>query len=204
MRSICQSPHSRLRRQCGVIDDVTARAVNIAGFQFITLIRHLTHNRASGCNFINPALTTSVAKSATRGPVKHPNNYNRASGCNFNNLTLTTSVAKSATWGKPMNPRGINRRAVADSAIKVIRVLYAIIGAVVVRGLRFAHPRLSPVGECRRVHVLHVAMSSSWQVRFSMSSGVRERGFGRIAIHPCRRLIIDAMAIRPHIILSGA
>ena len=39
-------------------------------------------------------------------------------------LTLTTSVAKSATWGKPMNPRGINRRAVADSAIKVIRILY--------------------------------------------------------------------------------
>ena len=38
-------------------------------------------------------------------------------------LTLTTSVAKSATWGKPMNPRGINRGAVADSAIKVIRVL---------------------------------------------------------------------------------
>ena len=53
-----------------------------------------------------------------------------------------------------MNPRGINRRAVADSAIKVIRVLYAIIGAVVVRGLRFAHPWLSPVGECLRVHVL--------------------------------------------------
>ena len=85
LRSICQSPHSRLRRQCGVIDDVTARAVNIAGFQFITLIRHLTHNRASGCNFINPALTTSVAKSATWGPVKHPNNYNRASGCRFSN-----------------------------------------------------------------------------------------------------------------------
>ena len=38
-------------------------------------------------------------------------------------LTLTTSVAKSATWGKPMNPRGINRGAVAESAIKVIRVL---------------------------------------------------------------------------------
>ena len=53
-----------------------------------------------------------------------------------------------------MNPRGINRRAVADSAIKVIRVLHAIIGAVVVRGLRFAHPWLSPVGECLRVHVL--------------------------------------------------
>ena len=36
--SILLSPHSRLRRQCGVIDDVTARAVNIAGFQFITFI----------------------------------------------------------------------------------------------------------------------------------------------------------------------
>ena len=106
----------------GLKKTVTARAVNIAVFQIITLIRHLTHNRASGCN--------------------------------FNNLTLTTSVAKSATWGKPMNPRGINRRAVGDSAIKVIRVLYAIIGAVVVRGLRFAHPWLSPVGECLRVHVL--------------------------------------------------
>ena len=106
LRSICQSPHSRLRRQCGVIDDVTARAVNIAGFQFITLIRHLTHNRASGCNFINPA--------------------------------LTTSVAKSATWGKPMNPRGINRGAVAESAIKVIRVLSGrqFRGSSVVRGLR--------------------------------------------------------------------
>ena len=36
--SILLSPHSRLRRQCGVIDNVTARAVNIAGFQFITFI----------------------------------------------------------------------------------------------------------------------------------------------------------------------
>ena len=38
-------------------------------------------------------------------------------------LTLTASVAMPATWGKPMNPRGINRGAVADSAIKAIRVL---------------------------------------------------------------------------------
>ena len=85
---------------------VTAHAVNINGFQFITLIRHLTHNRASGCNINNPA--------------------------------LTASAAQPATWGKPINPRGINRGAVADSAIKVIRVLdgrhYR--GAVVVRGLR--------------------------------------------------------------------
>ena len=90
---VLPSPHSRLRRQCGVIYNVTARAVNIAGFQFITLIRHLTHNRASGCNINNLTLTTSVAKSATWGPVKHPNNYNRG--------------------------------AVADSAIKGIRVLFS-------------------------------------------------------------------------------
>ena len=32
------SPHSRLRRQCRVIDDVTARAVNIAGYQMVTAI----------------------------------------------------------------------------------------------------------------------------------------------------------------------
>ena len=61
------SPHSRLRRQCGVMQVVTARAVNITGFQFITFIRHLTYNRASGCNFNNPLLTASVAKSATWG-----------------------------------------------------------------------------------------------------------------------------------------
>ena len=42
-------------------------AVNIAGYQFITFIRHLTYNRASGCNFNNPLLTASVAKSATWG-----------------------------------------------------------------------------------------------------------------------------------------
>ena len=103
---VLPSPHSRLRRQCGVIYNVTARAVNIAGFQFFTLIRHLKHNRASGYNINNPA--------------------------------LTASEAMPATWGKSMSPRGINRGAVADSAIKVIRVLdgrhYR--GAVVVRGLR--------------------------------------------------------------------
>ena len=37
-----------------------------------------------------------------------------------------------------------------------------------------------------------------------MCSGVRKRGFGRFAIRPYRRMIIDAMAIRPHINLSGA
>ena len=36
--SICQSPHSRLRRQYGVIHNVTARAVNIAGNQMVTII----------------------------------------------------------------------------------------------------------------------------------------------------------------------
>ena len=60
-----------------VIDDVTARAVNIAGFQFITLIRHLTHNRASGCNINNLTLTTSVAKSATWGKPMNPRGINR-------------------------------------------------------------------------------------------------------------------------------
>ena len=66
-----RSPHSRLRRQCGVIYNVTARAVNIAGFQFFTLIRHLKHNRASGCNFNNPMLTASEAEPATWGkPIK--------------------------------------------------------------------------------------------------------------------------------------
>ena len=30
-----RSPHSRLWRQCGVIDDVTARAVNITDFQYV-------------------------------------------------------------------------------------------------------------------------------------------------------------------------
>ena len=29
------SPHSRLRRQCGVIEDVTARAVNITDYQMV-------------------------------------------------------------------------------------------------------------------------------------------------------------------------
>ena len=62
-----RSPHSRLRRQCGVIYNVTARAVNIDGFQFITLIWHPTLNRASGCNLNNLALTTSRAQSATWG-----------------------------------------------------------------------------------------------------------------------------------------
>ena len=71
------SPHSRLRRQCGVIDAVTARAVNIAGYQFITLIRHLTHNRASGCNINNLTLTTSEAKSATWGKPMNPRGINR-------------------------------------------------------------------------------------------------------------------------------
>ena len=47
-------------------------------------------------------------------------------------------------------------------------------------------------------------MSSSWQVRHPISSGFRESGFGRMPYAPYRRLIIDAMAIRPHIILSGA
>ena len=37
-----------------------------------------------------------------------------------------------------------------------------------------------------------------------MSSGFRKRGFERMPYAPYRRLIIDAMAIRPHIILSGA
>ena len=32
------SPHSRLRRQYGVIHNVTARAVNIAGNQMLTII----------------------------------------------------------------------------------------------------------------------------------------------------------------------
>ena len=36
--SILLSPHSRLRRQCGVIKAVTAHAVNIAGNQGDTLI----------------------------------------------------------------------------------------------------------------------------------------------------------------------
>ena len=31
------SPHSRLRRQCGVIHNVTARAVNIAGYQHFAM-----------------------------------------------------------------------------------------------------------------------------------------------------------------------
>ncbi len=35
--SICQSPHSRLRRQYGVIHNVTARAVNIAGYQHFAM-----------------------------------------------------------------------------------------------------------------------------------------------------------------------
>ena len=33
-----RSPHSRLRRQYGVMQVVTAHAVNIAGYRFITLI----------------------------------------------------------------------------------------------------------------------------------------------------------------------
>ena len=33
--SVQPSPHSRLRRQCGVIHNVTARAVNIAGSQMV-------------------------------------------------------------------------------------------------------------------------------------------------------------------------
>ena len=67
-----RSPHSRLRRQCGVIYNVTARAVNIDGFQFITLIWHPTLNRASGCNLNNLALTTSRAQSATWGKQNTP------------------------------------------------------------------------------------------------------------------------------------
>ena len=36
-----------------------------------------THNRASGCNFYNLALTTSVAKSATWGKSMNPKGINR-------------------------------------------------------------------------------------------------------------------------------
>ena len=36
--SILLSPHSRLRRQCGVIKAVTAHAVNIADYQMTTII----------------------------------------------------------------------------------------------------------------------------------------------------------------------
>ena len=36
-----------------------------------------THNRASGCNFYNLALTTSVAKSATWGKSMNPKDINR-------------------------------------------------------------------------------------------------------------------------------
>ena len=154
MGSVQPSPHSRLWRQYGVIDDVTARAVNIAGFQFITLIRHLTHNRASGCN--------------------------------INNLTLTTSVAKSATWGKPMNPRGINRGAVADSVIKVIRVLSGrrFRGASVVRGLRFAYPRLSPFGFRLRGHAFQATRRRGVVVRrgrISLEAPIELQVGGRVA-----------------------
>ena len=65
--SVHPSPHSRLRRQCGVMQVVTARAVNIDGYQFITPIRHLTHNRASGCNFNNPLLTASISDAGYMG-----------------------------------------------------------------------------------------------------------------------------------------
>ena len=128
VESVLPSPHSRLWRQYGVIDDVTAHAVNIAGYQFITLIRHLTHNRASGCN--------------------------------INNLTLTTSVAKSATWGKQMNPKDNNRGAVADSANEGnSRPSDAFLWASIFRGLRFAHPRLSPFGFRLRGH----AFQARWR-----------------------------------------
>ena len=78
---VLPSPHSRLRRQCGVIYNVTARAVNIAGFQFFTLIRHLKHNRASGCNINNPALTASEAMPATWGKAGAPKIPQPWSGC---------------------------------------------------------------------------------------------------------------------------
>ena len=116
------SPHSRLRRQYGVMQVVTA-------LRLISLIinsLHLHNTRA----------------------------HNRASGCNFNNPLLTASVAKSATWGKPMNPRGINRGAVADPAARENSrpVQTPVSGASVVRGLRCAHPRLSPFGFRLRGH----------------------------------------------------
>ena len=100
--------------------------------------------------------------------------YNRASGCNINNLTLTTSVAKSATWGKPMNPRGINRGAVAESAIKVIRVLSGrrFRGASVARGLRCAHPRLSPFGFRLRGHAFQATGQRGAVVGEFVASGV--------------------------------
>ena len=51
----------------------------------------------------------------------------------------------------------------AESAIKVIRVLSGrwFRGASVVRGLRFAHPRLSPFGLRLREH----AFQATWQHR---------------------------------------
>ena len=71
-----------------------------------------------------------------------------------------------------MNPRGINREAVADSAIKVIRVLSGrrFRGASVVRGLRCAHPRLSPFGFRLRGH----AFQATWR----RGEDVEELGLG--------------------------
>ena len=72
-----RSPHSRLRRQCGVMQVVTARAVNINGYQFITPIRHLTHNRVSGYIVNNLMLTASEAEPATWGKPMKPIAINR-------------------------------------------------------------------------------------------------------------------------------
>ena len=41
-------PHSRLRRQCGVIEDVTARAVNIDGTQAAAIAMYEEHPLANG------------------------------------------------------------------------------------------------------------------------------------------------------------
>ena len=123
------SPHSRLRRQCGVIHNVTARAVNIAGYQHFAMksLAELADAAEVGdwltqIHWIYKIFLRKSAISARDYLYKEQSlpTHNRASGCNFYNLALTTSVAKSATWGKSMNPKDINRGAVADSAIKVI------------------------------------------------------------------------------------
>ena len=56
---------------------VTARAVNINGYQFITPIRHLTHNRVSGYIVNNLMLTASEAEPATWGKPMKPIAINR-------------------------------------------------------------------------------------------------------------------------------
>ena len=101
VRSICQSPRSRLRRQRGVIEAVTARAVNIAGFQFITLIRHLMHNRASGCNINNPALTASEAMPATWGKPMNPRDNNRGAVADSANEGNSRPVRRFRGVGGP-------------------------------------------------------------------------------------------------------